>query len=263
MSFSKISAVVPDIKKTFSGFSQPAVIKANANLLSTIQTQNISSISKWGKVFNLSDGIIISFIATESGGKFTGVNRFQACGLMQVTPNAVWDCVRKWRDEVSIPMPQQAESVLRVKLPFLYTSKAARPSGGFVCGTVYSDTKGCVNYKVGTTGEVRAIIDALTTDNDFNILCGCLVLRWLLERFTSRIGNLNLGQLNKAIVGYNAGAYLGSLGGTSRARAKVPIDTLSLYNKVSSEPKGYILKMLGVNGFMDIIYKKGLVKVAS
>jgi hypothetical protein len=172
---------------------------------------------------------------------------------MQVTPNAVWESVRKWDNQVSSPLPKEAVDLLKRKIPFIFTSKNAAPSGSFVCGSVKSNA--CQSW-TKSTGERKLLLDALINDNDFNIMCGTLVLRWLLEKFSSVVGGFNLGQLNKAIVGYNAGAYLRALGGTSKTLSKIPIDTTRLAGIVSSEPRNYLYKMLGVNGFLELVYKK-------
>jgi hypothetical protein len=49
-------------------------------------------------------GIIISFIATESGGKNVGANKFKAVGLMQVTPNTAYEVITKWSSQVKVPL---------------------------------------------------------------------------------------------------------------------------------------------------------------
>jgi hypothetical protein len=256
--YSRVSVVVPDIKMTFGSYGNTATMNANINLLKEIDSKYGRSLDYWGKIFEIPKGVLASFMATESGGRFTSVNSFQACGLMQVTPNAVWESVRKWRSQVSTDLPSEAATKLRAKLPFIFTSKAVQPTGSFSCRGL--SNLACTRWREGTTGERKIMIEVLTTDNDFNIMCGTLVLRWLLERFSSAVGGFNLGQLNKAIVGYNAGAYLRVLGGTSKAAAKLPIDTTKLYASVSSEPKGYLLKMSGQNGFLFLVYRKGAIK---
>jgi soluble lytic murein transglycosylase-like protein len=258
--YSKVSVVVPDIKRAFPGYSQQSSINANIGLLKSIDQKYGSSLQYWGSIFEIPKGVLASFMATESGGTFTSVNSFQACGLMQVTPNALWETVRKWRAVVSTDMPAEAVNKLKAKVPFIYSapSTQGQPTGSFSCRGLSNNA--CTRWREATTGQRKQIIEALTTDNDFNIMCGTLVLRWLLERFSSSVGGFNLGQLNKAIVGYNAGAYLRVLGGTSLASAKIPIDTTTLFGRVSSEPRNYLLKMLGQKGFLELVYVNGAIK---
>jgi hypothetical protein len=78
-------------------------------------------------------------------------------------------------------------------------------------------------------------------------------LRWLIERFSTFLTG---GQLNKAMVAYNAGAYTKSISSGTKAN-KIPIDSTSLsQNKlVPNQSKGFLLKMLGIDGFLAIIFK--------
>jgi soluble lytic murein transglycosylase-like protein len=251
--YSRLKIVVPDIKQSFQSYSNPSTISANIRMLQKIDATYGNTLTYWGNIFYISKGILAAFMATESGGNFFSVNKYEACGLMQVTPNAVWESVKKWERQTKTPLPSQARNLLNQKIPFIFTSKNNAPDGVFKCIGL-DRTNSCTRYKEGTTGQTRVMIDALTTDNNFNIMCGTLVLRWLLERFKSPIQGINFGQLNKAIVAYNAGAYLRVLGGS--VANVVPIDTTKLSTMVSSEPRNYLVKMLGKDGFMDLIYTK-------
>ena len=84
-------------------------------------------------------------------------------------------------------------------------------------------------------------------------MAGTSVLRWLLERFSSPLTG---GQLNKAMVAYNAGAYTRAISTGTKAN-KTPIDstTLSRNPQVPAESRAYLLKMLGRDGFLSLIYK--------
>ena len=60
----------------------------------------------------------------------------------------------------------------------------------------------------------------MQTDASFNIMAGCTtILRWNLERFA--------GNLNKAIIAYNAGPYNKAISQGTRA-ITAPADTASL-----------------------------------
>ena len=182
-------------------------------------------------VFEIPDGVIIGFIATESGGRMLGANVYKATGLMQVTPNALWECVKKWDSTVKTALPAQAVAELKRTVPEIFTSSAAAPSA-------------TVSNK---------IIKLLQNNANFNILSGTLILRWLIERFsTVQTG----GQLNKAMVAYNAGAYIRALNVSSTQPITNPIDSTSLATnrQVPAESRGYLYKMLGKDGFLSLIY---------
>jgi len=160
-----------------------------------------------------------------------GANVYKATGLMQVTPNALWECVKKWDSTVKTALPAQAVAELKRTVPEIFTSSAPAPSA-------------TVSNK---------IIKLLQNDANFNIMSGTLILRWLIERFsTVQTG----GQLNKAMVAYNAGAYIRALNVSSTQPITNPIDTTSLATNrlVPAESRGYLYKMLGKDGFLSLIY---------
>lgn len=235
-SYKIIKVKIPDLPTPYrSGninYSSPADKRGNAAIIRSIKNTYGGVIAKWGEVFVIDDGIIIAFIATESGGKMLAPNRFKATGLMQCTPNALWECVRKWKATTKNDLPQQARTVLNAQVPSIFTSKSDKPDA---------------------LSEKR-ILTALQSSADFNVMSGTLVLRWLLERFSTSITG---GQLNKAMVAYNAGAYIRPLNVTASNPITAPIDTLVLATNrlVPLESRNYLYKMLGVDGFLSLIYK--------
>jgi len=230
MRYSPVEINVPDIQSSFvSGnynYSNPQVKASNIRMIQEINRKYGSLASYWGQIFEIPKGIIIGFIATESGGQMLPPNRFSATGLMQVTPPAVYDSVTKWQTEVRSPLPVQATNVIRQKIPALLTSSLSSVRG--------------------------RILTLLQNDANFNIMAGTLYLRWLIERFSVDGGR---GQLNKAIVGYNAGAYIKPLGGTKPNLNPIDSTSLATNRSIPTESRGYLLKTLGKDGFFQLIYK--------
>ena len=233
MAYSKIFVKVPDIKTSFKAgtynYSTPSVKAANIKVIQKINSTYGQIIEKWANLYEIPVGVIISFIATESGGTMAAPNRFQATGLMQVTPTAIYEVARKWRSEVDSPLPQESVNLLNQKVPDLLKAKTL------------------------TAGLRSSILSNLQRDANFNVMAGTMILRWLLERFTTILSG---GQLNKAMVAYNAGAYNRAISRGTKAILE-PIDstTLSLNPQVPAESRGYLLKMLGIDGFLALIYK--------
>lgn len=226
---------VPDIKKSFKSgtydYSNSAIKSSNIKVIRDIKASYGVIVDRWGTVFEIPDGIIIAFIATESGGRMLGANVYKATGLMQVTPNALWECVKKWEKTVKTALPVQAVAEFRKILPEILTSSSNSPS----------------------TSLSNKIIKLLQNNANFNILSGTLIIRWLIERFsTVQTG----GQLNKAMVAYNAGAYIRALNVSSNQPITNPIDSTSLATNrlVPAESRGYLIKMLGKDGFLSLIY---------
>ena len=233
MAYSKIFVKLPDIRTSFKAgtydYSNPSVKAANIKVIQKINSTYGQIIEKWATLYEIPVGVIISFIATESGGTMAAPNKFQATGLMQVTPTAIYEVARKWRSEVDSPLPQESISLLNQKVPELLKAKTL------------------------TAGLRSSILTNLQKDANFNVMAGTMILRWLLERFSTFLSG---GQLNKAMVAYNAGAYNKAISsGTKAITTPVDSTTLSKNPLVPAESRGYLLKMLGIDGFLSLIYK--------
>ena len=239
MAYSRVRIQVPDIQQSFRdgsyNYSNPSTKDSNSIMIRSIDTRYGRSIDRWSTVFEIPRGVIIAFIATESGGKANAISSVGCCfGLMQVSPDGLWEAARKWSREVSVPLSRETVKALTSKVSDFFTSKSSQPS----------------------SSQSSRIRNALLTDTDFSIMTGTLMLRWLIERFSNVVTG---GQLNKAIVAFNAGPYVKVLQvpGTSTTPNEIPIDSTSLVNnrRVPAESRGYLLKMLGIDGFMSLIYK--------
>jgi len=233
--YSKIRIKLPDINRAFTSggesYSDASWKKSNSDLIRNIKAKYGSIISHWGIVFDIPDGVIISFIATESSGKMLAPNQYKATGLMQVTPPAIWECARKWEAMTKAKLPDEAVNSLKAKVPDFFTSKNTTPNAI----------------------QSNALLKPLQNDANFNIMSGVLILRWLLERFSTSLFG---GQLNKAMVAYNAGAYIKALNTDAATPNKTPVDSteLSQNKKVPAESRDYLVKMLGKDGFLSLIY---------
>jgi len=85
-------------------------------------------------------------------------------------------------------------------------------------------------------------------------MSGTLIIRWLLERFSNTFTG---GQLNKAMIGYNAGAYNKALvSGGNPITSYIDSTTLASSSKVPKESRGYLYKMLGQDGFLSLLYQQ-------
>jgi hypothetical protein len=229
MAYIRVNINLPDIKASFPDYNKPAYKAANIKMIQKINSTYGQNFEFWGQVFEIPKGVIIAFIAAESGGVMASPNACcNATGLMQVTPIAAFT-VRDWRKEVKTPLPSAALQEI-------------------------SKLKGLLN---GTFSQ-SSLLQLLKTDSSFNIMLGTLILRWNLERFSTIFTG---GQLNKAMIAYNAGAYTKALVIGSSTSNKIPIDSTTLANnpKVPIESRAYLLKMLGIDGFLNIIYKDKII----
>lgn len=236
MGFSSITIKVPEVNKAFTGY--PSAVTQNTKLIREINTRYGALCEKWGKVFDIPKGVLIAFIATESGGQ-ESVTSFVGCcyGLMQVSPAAVFECSTKFKKSTGVELDISVRNSLIAVVPTLFTKPF--------------------------DNNMKSKIRSALFKADFNIMCGTMVLRWSIERFSTIFTG---GQLNKAIIAYNAGAYSSAINSKSPITGnttpdKFPVDTAKyvVSTKVPKESKNYLLKMLGVDGFLYLIYAKNVI----
>lgn len=240
--FSEVYIKLPDIKNAYSyscgrrtcSYSDASIKEGNTKMIRTISNKYGSFIQNWSNQFQIPFGVLVGFIATESGGTMAPPNKFLATGLMQVTPAAIYDSARKWNAEVKSPLPSAARSLIISKIPNFF------------------------NTNTSLSSIQSSILRNLQNDANFNIMAGTLTLRWLIERFTDDSG-VSRG-LNKAMVGYNAGAYRVVLGSSKTGR-ETPVDSTSLATnrQVPLESRSYLYKLLGKDGFLELIYKNKVI----
>jgi hypothetical protein len=241
MAFSKVTVNVPDVQLTFKSgaidYGKKEVKASNVNTLKRINSTYGTYINRSGSLLSIPNGVISGFIATESSGHMVGPNKFEATGLMQATPPSTYDAIASWKKEVKDPIPAEILQELSVKAKFL------------INGTSYGSCK-------------AQILNLLKTDASFNILAGCMILRWMFERFS----NNGTALFNRALISYNAGAYTSTQlskepGAKSTDPNRTVADTATLVANVyvPKESRNYLVKMLGVDGFLDLIYRQNLV----
>ncbi len=230
LGFIPLTIRVPEVNKAFLGY--PNAVPQNSKLIRDINSKYGSSCEKWGEVFDIPKGVLVAFIATESGGQ-ESVTSFVGCcyGLMQVSPASVYECATKFKRQTNKDLPSSVRTLLTAVVPTLFTKP-------------FDD-----NMK----NKIRSALFKA----DFNIMCGTMVLRWCIERFSTILTG---GQLNKAIIAYNAGAYTSSIN-TKVGPNRIPVDTATyvVSPKVPKESRNYLLKMLGVDGFLYLIYAKNVI----
>ena len=226
---------LPDLNVVYKigsyNYGTVAQIKSNVAILEMIKTKYGTPIEKWSGVFELPYEFVVAFMAVESGGKMVGTNSAGATGLMQLVEIAVREAVGKFKIICGVPLPTEAVSYLSEKAPYLL--------------------KLTPNQMTLTSANTADLIKKLKENAEFNIMLGCLVLRFCLE-ITKGGG---YAHLNKTIMGYNQSIY-----GTIKNYKGRAVDTLTLFKDKGfpKETRDYLAKVLGVNGFLHLYAKENL-----
>jgi len=228
MAYTKFDFTVPQLNNYFVqkggiDYSKPNIIDSHKKMINDVDKNYGKIIDKWANIFEIDAGILICFICTESGGKNSSPNRFKATGLMQVTPNTVYEVITKWNVMVKVPLSASTTNFFNNKV---------------------STTSKWSSNRIPTSAEAQQILSSLN-DVEYNIAIGTATIRWLIEAF-EKIGG---GSLDKVMVAYNAGFY-----GTRNKIKGLTTKQIVADKSLPLESRAYVLKMLGVNGFMDLYY---------
>ena len=121
MAYTKFDFTVPQLNNYFVqkngiDYSKPNIIQSHEKMINDVEKNYGKIIDKWANIFQIDAGILICFICTESGGKNAPTNRFKATGLMQVTPNTVYEVITKWNDMVKVPLSTSTKSFFNTKV---------------------------------------------------------------------------------------------------------------------------------------------------
>jgi len=230
----QILLVAPQINYPFTtskgSYSTAGIKDGNIRILSSIKNNYGDYLLKFGELFQIPAALIAAFIATESSGVNVGANKYQATGLMQITPGAFFETLtRRLKTE---DIGDQQILLIKRYAPFLNFSSTQMKSN---------------------LSSVENSLIAAFKQPEFNIYAGCLYLDFLLDRFAIN----GIAEINKALVGYNAGPYLKILS----ANIGIALDSGNLSKNilVPKESRAYLVKILGIDGFLDLILKQQLV----
>ncbi len=215
-------------------FASPKGKQDNTAILQSIVNNYGAPLARFADALDIPRGVVAGFIATESGGRMVTRPGSQFKGLMQCAAGPFYDAFVKWGAEVKgAAIPDAIRQELQAKCPQLLQHSTAHYNPSAI---------------------VVPLSRLMEADASFNIMAGCVILRWNLERFA--------GNLNKAIIAYNAGPYNKAISQGTRA-ITAPADTASLVRlpQVSGESKGYLKKMLGVGSYLALVYQDKLVNI--
>jgi hypothetical protein len=212
-------------------YSLPNVRQGNVNILKSIKSNYGKPIERWSNVFELGEPMLSSFIAVESSGKMVGKNSAGAIGLTQVTIVLIREAISKFKTITKVDLPREALTSIRMKAPYLLSLTP--------------------NNQSLSSSNTTKLESLLKSDGDFNILMGALGLRWGLEITKA----LDKTYLQKGIIAYNQSAY----GDIARYKNK-KVETITLFKDkgIPKETRNYLVKILGIDGFLELYAKENI-----
>lgn len=223
---------IPSILKIYSDFGNPNVIGDNVNMIKRVKSLYGNSIKKWCSLLEIDENIFISFVCTESKGVSSAYNSGSgASGLTQVTSVAIREAFSRFKTVTGQSIPVEIDAYVNSVAPYLLKL-----------------TQNSQDLSSSNESKLKKL---LLSDTNFNLICGAMVFRWNLN-FLKYNGE---GHLNRVIIGYNQGSY----GRIQHYKGK-PVTTLQLYKDkvIPFETRCYLVKVLGVFGYMDLIKRNNL-----
>lgn len=203
-----------------------------ASSVEVINAQFGSLIQQSSGISNLPWQLETAIIFIESDGNPNAVSNSGAIGLMQITPESAYETIRI--ESVNKRLSDQEKSLILKYLPdFDFTIHF----GSLINEPLNSD----LSDKIKT-----ALLNP-----EFNILIGGIYLRYCLD--SNKIGGKI--RLDKAIIFYDFGPSRISIYDNPLFRYS-DINSLYMESFLPLETRDYILKLIGVNGILDIIVNK-------
>ena len=249
-----LSIKVPAIQKEWKvPANQPSWKDQASQILRTLRANYSREFQNASNLTGVPFDILIGFAAVESGGarneKLDGASK----GLMQVNTDTVWQTLK---DQLTVSTLGKFYPYY-VGCPSIFTVVKPLPKNfwGSENGKIRNEKASAYLTIKPLSSQVNADIrKAILGDAQWSIYVGSLVLAQLINGTIAKTGQIRLDHI---IIKYNAG--------TGRFRSLVSkkglesssVDTTQIYNAVPiAVTQAYIVKLLGINGFLDLLKRK-------
>jgi hypothetical protein len=223
---------VPAMKASFYTNAQ---VDTNVKpIIAKIKGSNyISTLRRYAKKMNIPENVLIGFYGVESAGNDkVGMNSAGAIGLGQVTRPAAYDAIKK--EIIDGYLTDDEKAYVKRKVPALGKNDFRIKYGGYE-GIEYA----------GNTAVQQQLLTALRDDTEFNIFVSSMILAQLAERYRDMNG---VPRLHQVIAHYNGGRKYGE-----RSKAYANAWDAVKATDLPTETKNYMKKLVGTNGFLDVL----------
>ena len=236
---------IPAIQKEWKVPSNQPTWKSQAiSVIKKIKTNYTVQMAKASQYTGVPVNILIAFTATESGGALNQTLNGPSKGVMQVNPSSAWQALS---DQIKVDTIGRFYPLYQLA-PNAFTVKKAVSANSVGKATDYLTLKS-LSTAAPYLGQ-RMVADA-----QFAIYMGSLLLAQLIAGTIAKTGQIRLDHI---IVKYNAGTGRFKQVVTNRGLESASVDTTQLYNQLGIPvSQAYIVKMMGINGYLDI-QKQGL-----
>jgi hypothetical protein len=187
---------------------------------------------RYATKMSIPENVLIAFYGVESGGNDkVGMNSAGAIGLGQVTRPAAYDAIKK--EIIDGYLTDDERAYVKRKVPALAKNDLRIKYGGYE-GITYQ----------GNAEVQKQLLDALN-DTEFNIFVSSMILAQLAERYRDING---VPKLHQVISHYNGGKKYGDV-----SKKYSNAWDAAKASDLPTETKNYIKKLVGTNGFLDVL----------
>lgn len=239
----KYAIKIPALNETASNVGPNIPYKTEAiAAVKSVKKNYSAQISKGSLISGVPETILYGFAAVESGtGGAKLVSPAGAIGLMQLTPGTVYDTLNRQLAAWTTPADLQYADYLHTLAPQILVVQ--NPAGKTAAS----------KYRL-LPHTSAAIYKQALFNPGFNVIAGSLAIAQLLAQSIRSTGQ---PRLDHVVIKYNAGIGNFARYVSGRGLENRNVDTAQLkQNFPLAETKAYILKLMGVNGTLDVQKQK-------
>lgn len=236
---------VPSNQPPWKSQAISTVKKVKGNYLTEMQNAS--------KLTGVPLDILIGFTAVESGGARNETLNGASKGVMQVNTDTAWQVMK---DQLSVstlgkfyPLYMGCPSAFIVKKAVPKDINSAQNSS--VRASKASDY---LTIKPLSAELNKTIGNCIVGNAQFSIYIGAYTLAQLINGTIKKTGQIRLDHI---IIKYNAGTGRFRSLVTRKGLESASVDTTAIYDAVPiAVTRAYIVKLLGINGYLDILKQK-------
>jgi hypothetical protein len=250
----KYSIKVPSINMEWKVPSNQAPWKTQSiNTIKKIKGMYLKEFYNASNITGVPVDILIAFTAVESGGARNETLNGASKGLMQVNTDTAWQVMR---DQLKVsnllsfyPLYIGCPNAFNVLKPipknfYAFENHSIRQSKASEFLSI-KPLSPQINEMIG---------NCIVKDAQFSIYVGAFTLAQLINGTIKKTGQIRLDHI---IIKYNAGTGRFRSLVSNKGLESSQVDTTAIYEAVPiAVTRGYIVKLLGINGYLDVLKQK-------
>jgi len=245
--------IIPAIKKEWQvPKNQPSWRTQAISMLSKVKGNYLKEFQNASALSGVPLEILIGFATVESGGARNETLDLASKGVMQVNIATTYQALY---DQMKIGVSLGSFYPYYVGCPSIFNVKKTIPKDFWSSKNAKERQKNVNDYlslkSLDAPNIKEEIRKCLINNAQFNIYIGSLILSQLLLASVKKTGK---PRLDHAVIKYNAGVGNFSKYVSRKGLESSQHDTTAIYDAVPIPiSRNYIVKLLGINGFLDLL----------